>query len=155
MQRSEIDWEQNLWVKPADRTKTEEEHRVPLCDRALELLARQRIGAEAGEYVWPSRDGAGHITGRAIYKYLVETMGLKATVHGFRDTFRTWAGNETRTDRVTCELALGHKAGSAIELAYRRGDELAKRRALMEQWAAYCAGHEPPAYSEDGRALST
>jgi integrase len=119
---------------------------VPLCDRALELLARQRA-ATSGEYAWPSRDQAGHIGTKAIYKYLTETMGIPVTIHGFRATFRTWSGNETHFDRVTCELALGHKAGDAVELAYRRGNELSKRRRLMDAWAAFCEGREKAAIS--------
>lgn len=71
---------------------------------------------------------------------LTQTKGVNATVHGFRASFRTWAGNETHFDRVTCEMALAHAAGDAVELAYRRGDELAKRRQLMDAWFAYCEG---------------
>jgi integrase len=145
MQWSEIDWEQRVWTLPLERTKTdrEDEHRVPLSDRALMLLIRQR-GPAMGEepdphaYVWPNHNGKRHITGKAVYMYLTRTMQVRATVHGFRATFSTWAGNETHFDRVTCELALSHKAGDAVELAYRRGDALAKRRALMDAWAAYC-----------------
>jgi integrase len=84
--------------------------------------------------------GARAITGPALYKDLTRDMGIPATIHGFRSSFRDWAGNETHFDRVTCELCLGHKAGDATELAYRREDALAKRRALMDAWAEYCAG---------------
>jgi integrase len=91
-------------------------------------------------YVWEGRNGYGAISGKALYKYCVQNMGVNTTIHGLRATFRTWAGNETNFDRVTCELALSHSAGSQVELAYRRGDELAKRRALMNAWAAFCEG---------------
>jgi integrase len=77
---------------------------------------------------------------RSVYKYLVKTMRVDATIHGLRATFRAWAGNETNFDRVTCELALAHAAGDAVELAYNRGDALAKRRQLMEAWSDFCAG---------------
>jgi integrase len=143
MQWREIDWQERVWTLPASRSKTGREHRVPLSPRALALLIRQR-GPEAGveqpadAFVWPSRDGAGHVTGKAVYKFLTQTMGIKATIHGFRSSFRDWAGNETNFDRVTCEMALAHKAGDSVELAYRRGDALAKRRALMDAWAACC-----------------
>jgi integrase len=69
---------------------------------------------------------------------LTRDMSLNVTVHGFRSTFRDWAGNETHVDRVRCELALGHRAGDATELAYRRGDALEKRRALMDAWSEFC-----------------
>jgi hypothetical protein len=70
-------------------------------------------------------------------------MGLPITIHGLRATLRTWAGNETNFDRVTCELALAHAAGDAVELAYNRGDALKKRRDLMDAWAAHCEGRWP------------
>ena len=60
------------------------------------------------------------------------------TVHGFRSAFRDWAAEETQAPREIAEAALAHAVGDAIERAYRRGDALAKRRILMEEWAAYC-----------------
>jgi integrase len=147
MKWSEIDWPEKVWVVPAERMKAGKEHRVPLSDRALKLLIRQRgpeqgVEQEKTSYVWPGRNGYGPVTGKAIYKYLTATMGVSATIHGFRAAFRTWAGNETNFDRVTAELCLAHAAGDAVELAYRRGDSLAKRRQLMEAWALYCEGSQ-------------
>jgi integrase len=68
-------------------------------------------------------------------------LGLVAdvlTVHGFRSSFRDWAGNETHFPRELAEAALAHVVGDKAEQAYRRSDALEKRRALMEAWAAYC-----------------
>jgi integrase len=62
-----------------------------------------------------------------------------ATVHGFRSSFRDWCGNETNFPREIAETALAHVVGNATEQAYRRGDALEKRRALMDAWAEYCA----------------
>jgi integrase len=134
MRWEEIDWEQKVWTVPASRTKSAREHRVPLSNRALALLARQ---PRKGDCVWTSRKGAS-IGAKALYLYVARYMKVPVTIHGFRSSFRDWAGNETNFDRVTCELALGHQAGDATELAYRRSDALAKRRALMTEWAAYC-----------------
>jgi integrase len=145
MRWSEVNETERVWTLPASRSKTGREHRVPLSVRAHALLMRQR-GPEKGvepdpdAYVWPGRDGLGPVTGKSVYKYLTQTMGVKATIHGLRSTFRDWAGNETHFDRVTCEMALAHKAGDSVELAYRRSDAIAKRRALMEAWAEFCEG---------------
>jgi integrase len=137
-----------LWTLPPDLTwnipaarmmKSDREHRVPLSTRAVELLARQRERTK-GEYVWPGVRGKKPISTKSVYLYLVRTMSLKFTLHGFRSSFRDWAGNETNFDRVTCELALAHRAGDATKLAYRRSDALEKRRALMQAWADFCAG---------------
>jgi integrase len=64
------------------------------------------------------------------------------TAHGFRSTFRDWAGETTAFPREIAEAALGHQIGNAVEQAYRRGDALAKRRKLMDAWATFCAS--PP-----------
>ena len=57
--------------------------------------------------------------------------------HGFRSTFRDWAGDCTDWPREVIEQALAHTVGSKVEAAYRRSDALAKRRALMQQWADF------------------
>ena len=62
------------------------------------------------------------------------------TVHGFRSTFRDWAAEQTAHPNHVVEMALAHTIGNGVEAAYRRGDLLAKRRQLMQDWAAYCAG---------------
>ena len=61
-----------------------------------------------------------------------------ATVHGFRSSFRDWAGNVTNFPREVVETALAHVIGDKAEQAYRRSDALEKRRTLMEAWANYC-----------------
>lgn len=72
---------------------------------------------------------------------LMKRMKIKgATPHGFRSSFRDWAGDKTSHPREIAEAALAHKIGSEVELAYRRGDALEKRRMLMDDWADYCLG---------------
>jgi integrase len=138
---SEIDFDKKLWVIPGERMKAGKEHVVPLSDRALEILHLQKQYANGSGYVF-----TGYKRGKMaemVMMWVLKHMGVKATVHGFRATFRTWTGNETTFSRVTCELALAHQAGDAVELAYRRGAELAKRRVLMEAWSHYCDGSRP------------
>jgi integrase len=69
----------------------------------------------------------------------IRITGANSTVHGFRSTFRDWAGESTNFPREVCEAALAHTVGSAVEQAYRRGDLFEKRRKLMEAWAGFCA----------------
>jgi len=71
---------------------------------------------------------------------VLRRMGVEVTVHGFRSTFRDWTGNETQFQREVAEAALAHVIGDKAEQAYRRGDALEKRRALMDAWADFCAG---------------
>ena len=69
---------------------------------------------------------------------LLRRQKQEITVHGFRSTFRDWAGEETEFAREVVEAALSHVVGDTTERAYRRGDALEKRRKLMEAWAAFC-----------------
>jgi hypothetical protein len=64
-------------------------------------------------------------------------------VHGFRSSFRDWAGEETSIAREVAEAALAHVIGDKAEQAYRRGDALEKRRVLMTAWADYLTGTQP------------
>jgi integrase len=72
-------------------------------------------------------------------KVIAAHGGGGSTTHGFRSTFKDWASEETAHEGWLSEAALGHAAGDAVERAYRRGYALEKRRALMADWAAYCA----------------
>jgi integrase len=146
MQWSEVNWTERVWTLPPERSKTNTEHRVPLTDRALVLLSRQRGPSVTGEpadpegYVWPGRNGDGPVTGKSVYKYLTQTMGLDATIHGLRSSFRDWAGDMTHYARNDIEECLSHAVGDATERAYRRSDALEKRREIMAAWSEYCSG---------------
>lgn len=60
------------------------------------------------------------------------------TVHGFRSTFRDWAGEEAHGfQNETIKLALAHTIKNQAEAAYRRGDQLEKRCVLIDTWAQY------------------
>ena len=70
---------------------------------------------------------------------VLRTTGLAklTTIHGLRSSYRDYASEQTNTAHAVMELSLAHKVGSGVEQAYARSDLLAKRRRLMEQWAAY------------------
>jgi integrase len=132
---SEIDLTAKVWTIPKERTKQKRQHRVPLSTAAVALLeALPRVGA----FVFPSRV-AGQSLSNGALRYALDQVGrADLTVHGFRATFRTWSGECTNFPRELCEVALGHAAGDATELAYARGDLLEKRRRLMQAWGDYC-----------------
>ena len=73
---------------------------------------------------------------------ILRSCGLadRATVHGFRTSFRTWAAERTRVPHAVAEMALSHAVGSEVERSYARSDLFDKRRRLMDQWAAYVTG---------------
>jgi integrase len=135
----EIDLTENIWTIPAHRMKAGQEHRVPLSARCLEIL-QQRRSVRQGDFVFSGK--AGGLGDNACLRQLAQTGYGKFTAHGFRSTFRDWAGETTAFPREIAEAALGHQIGNAVEQAYRRGDALAKRRRLMDAWATFCA--RPP-----------
>jgi integrase len=80
-----------------------------------------------------------------VLEMLLRRFDLKkdgVTVHGFRSAFRDWCGEVSIFPREIAEAALAHVAGEQTERAYRRGDALEKRRALMEALATYCEPKE-------------
>ncbi|WP_460450287.1 tyrosine-type recombinase/integrase [Alsobacter sp. SYSU BS001988] len=136
---SEIDLDAKTWTVPASRMKAAKEHRVPLSERAVEILeAMQTLRTAANGHVFPGRkDGAG-LSVMALEMVLRRLKVENATVHGFRSSFRDWAGEATNFPRDVAEMALAHKVGDEVERAYRRGDALEKRRMLMDSWARFC-----------------
>lgn len=138
-QVAEIDREARLWTVPASRMKAGREHRVPLCDRALAILD-EVDPLRRGTYLFPSFRADRPLSSAAFEAVLTRMKVTGATPHGFRSSFRDWAGDCTAHSRETVESALAHAVGDATERAYRRGDALAKRRALMEDWCAHLAG---------------
>jgi integrase len=137
----EIDLETGLWVIPAARMKVGKDHRIPLSRRALEVLAKL-TEARTGRFVFPGPRRGKPLSNMAMMMLLRRMRQGKLTVHGFRSAFRDWAGNETSFAREIAEAALAHIIGDAAERAYRRGDALEKRRAMMEAWAQWCEPKE-------------
>lgn len=133
---AEIDFTTEVWTIPADRMKASRLHRVPLSDRAFEIL-RQLHAARSNEFVFPGRDRGKHASPSAVGALMRRMGDGGATVHGFRSAFRDWCGDMTAHPREVAEAALAHAIGDRAEQAYRRSDALAKRRALMAAWASY------------------
>jgi integrase len=136
----EIDFTAKAWTVPASRMKTHREHRVPLSLAAIELLRKLPRGA--GDYVFHRSSGkkAGAPHERMVFTYLMEVLGQKdkATTHGFRSSFRDFAGEMTAFPHDVCEAALAHIRGNKTVQAYARGDLFNKRRKLMDAWARHC-----------------
>lgn len=135
---SEVDLAAKVWTIPGERMKGGREHRIPLSQRALELL--ERLPREKdGEFVFMGgRKGKG-LSNMALLETLRRMECGDLTAHGFRSTFRDWAAETTGYPSEVVEMALAHAIGSKVEAAYRRGDLFEKRRRLMQEWAGYCA----------------
>ena len=135
---SEIDFKEALWIVPAERMKSGREHRVPLTGRMLAILEARKQTA-TGDLIFEGGKEGVAISDTAMAKSLRAASADKTvTLHGLRSSFRDWAGDTTSHPREVAEAALAHAVGDAVEQAYRRGDALAKRRAMMEDWTNYC-----------------
>jgi integrase len=135
----EVDLNEKLWTVPANRMKAQAQHEVPLSDPAVEILqAMKEEGLKAEDYVFPAPRG-GSLSDMALSQLLKRMEYSHITVHGFRSTFRDWAGEKTQFGREEIEMALAHTVASSVERAYRRGRALEKRRELMAAWSQYCS----------------
>jgi integrase len=132
----EIDEVAKLWTVPAERMKAKKEHRVPLSDRALAVLAEAKK-ARLGDFIFPTERKDAPLSNMALTALLRRMERDDITVHGFRSTFRDWAGEATDFPREIAEAALAHTLDSKVERAYRRGDALEKRRELMTAWGDF------------------
>lgn len=134
---AEIDLEAGIWTIPADRMKAGKEHRVPLSDAALSLLGER---SEDNAIVFASETKRGKPISDMSMTAVLRRMGFDGiTVHGFRSTFRDWAGETTGFPREVIEAALAHGIKDKAEAAYARSDLFDKRRTLMEAWAVVAA----------------
>jgi integrase len=136
---SEFDLENALWIIPAERMKTGIEHVVPLSTAALSIVREMMAHKGPDAYVFPGQSISSPLSPTAIWSYLRLAMGRAETVHGFRSSFRDWAGDATHYPREVAEMALAHTVGG-VEGAYRRGRAVEKRRPLMADWAAFLEG---------------
>lgn len=130
--------EGDVWNVPADQMKTEEQgdFRVPLSPQALAVLEGMKLGVpDPKALVFPG--ARGRPMSDQTMDALLTRLGVNASPHGFRSTFRDWAGDCTDHPREVAEAALAHVIGSDTERAYRRRDAFAKRRALMADWADF------------------
>ena len=154
----EIDFKAALWTIPAQRMKMKREHRVPLTLSAVALLkALPRL--DGTDLVFPAARGGqlSDMTLSATMRRIHETAKTRAgggdnagyldarnkrpaVPHGLRSTFRDWAAEKTQYPGDMAEAALAHRISSAVEAAYRRGDMIEKRRAMMAAWEDFLAG---------------
>ena len=135
----EVSLDDALWIVPAERMKMKKEHRVPLSNRAVDILKSQpRI--DGNPLVFPAPRGSQ--MSDATMSAVLKRMNVDATVHGFRSSFRDWCGDYTNYPRDLAEQCLAHGADDPVEAAYRRCDALERRREIMNEWSKFIAGHQ-------------
>ncbi|RSV39457.1 DUF4102 domain-containing protein [Sphingomonas sp. ABOLE] len=130
----EIDLERGEWTIPAGRMKAKKPHRVPLSKRCIEILNAAKLLRQAdSNLVFPGTVKGKSLSDMTLSK-LMKDLGIAAVPHGFRSSFRDWAGEQTAHPREVIEFALAHVIKDKAEAAYARSDLFDKRRALMQDW---------------------
>lgn len=140
---AEVDLDARVWTIPAERMKAGKEHRVPLGDTAISFLGPRR---DDQALVFESESKPGKPISDMSMTAVLRRMGRDGiTVHGFRSTFRDWAGETTGFPREVIEAALAHSIKDKAEAAYARSDLFDKRRMLMDAWARHARRQDRPA----------
>ena len=134
---NEIDIDNAIWSIPAERMKVAKEHRVPLSDKAVQIL--RDIGPKEQGPIFMGSSGK-PLSSMALLMLLRRMQRSDLTAHGFRSTFKDWAMELTGFPSEMSEMALAHTIGNKVEAAYRRGDLFDKRRAMMDAWSNFSNG---------------
>ena len=147
---SEIDFDKQVWVIPAEHTKAKQEHRVPLQAQAIKLLKALPIMAGTNiVFASPTGKALSDMTLSQLMRRMRDRgeLTVEAVPHGFRSTFRDWAAEQTAYPDEIRKVASGHKVGDSVKEAYQRTDLLDKRRQLMNLWASFIG---KPSYIKTG-----
>ena len=149
---AELDIASKVETIPVERMKAKRKHQVPLRDAALFVLKSMPRDSDLIFHCTKGQPMSDMSLAAVIRRMnsddkniWVDANGKSITVHGFRSTFRMWAGETTNYPREVAEHALAHQLPDAVERAYQRGSQFAKRTALMADWAAYCSTVPPNA----------
>lgn len=132
----EIDLDKREWIIPAERMKAKRAHRVPLSERAIEILTEARNLSDGSGLIFIGTKQGKPLSDMTLSKLLKE-LGIAAVPHGFRTSFKVWAQEQTNFSREVSEMALAHVIQNKAEAAYARSDLFEKRRKMMESWARY------------------
>lgn len=137
----EIDQKNMTWTVPAERMKAGRTHIIPLSTRAVQILDFMH-GLHDSSLIFPHPTSGKEFSVNATRALLIRMEYGHVTTHGFRSSFRDWAGDQTHYQRETIEAALAHGIKDQAEAAYRRSTSVGKRRLLMEDWQQYISNPE-------------
>ena len=139
----EILWERCTWEVPAVEMKARRYHRVPLSDRAMEILYEAWPVSGPEGLVFPIEPGGG-VVSDMTYNVMMRRLGIPAVPHGFRSSFTDWVDEQHSGHAAAADKALAHEEKNKTRRAYRRSDLFEMRIVLMQEWADYVAGTSRP-----------
>ncbi|UGY27171.1 integrase arm-type DNA-binding domain-containing protein [Bradyrhizobium septentrionale] len=137
---SEFNLQTKIWTIPGERMKAKKEHRVPLCDRAVNIISP--LIEKGTEYIFEGASVGKPLSNMAMLELVRGMVGVGLTVHGFRSSFFDWGHDVTGHPKELLDIALAHTVSDKVEAAYRRSDMFEKRRRLMRDWSEFCGGRD-------------
>ena len=137
----EILWDRRTWEIAHIKMKARRFHRVPLSDRAMEILHEAWPVTGPDGLIFPSEPGGG-VVSDMTYNMMMRRVGIPAVPHGFRSSFTDWAEELLEGYSSAADAALAHKEKSKTRQAYKRTDFFNARIELMQRWADYVADRE-------------
>ena len=138
----EILWDRGTWEISHIKMKARRFHRVPLSDRAMEILREAWPISGPDGLIFPSGPGCG-MSSDMTYNVMLKRLGIPAVPHGFRSSFTDWAEELMEGYSPAADAALAHQEKSKTRKAYKRTDFFNARIGLMQRWADYVAGETP------------
>ena len=125
---TEIDLEETALDGPRRPDEGKPRSTASRCPAGLAATRSARRKLQTNDYVFPGQKRGRPLSGMSMEMLLRRMKVEDVTVHGFRSSFRDWAGDKTRFPREVAEAALAHAIGDETEAAYRRCDAIEKRR---------------------------
>jgi len=140
----EVNLATKTWIIPKKRTQANLEHKIPLSDRAVEIV-REMAAIEFSDFIFAGVGGG--LSSMAMLRVLARLGRSDLTVSGFRSTFRNWAAESTAYSNHVIEMALARRVSNEVVAPYSQRDLFVKRAKLMKDWAEYCTMPGPAAQS--------
>ncbi len=131
----EVNLVAKTWIIPKERMQADIEHKIPLSDRALEIV-KEMAAIEFSDFIFAGVRGG--LSNMAMLRVLARLGRSDLTVFGFRSTFRNWAAERTAYPNHVIEMALAHHVSNKVVAPSRQRDLFVKRAKLMNDWAEYC-----------------
>ena len=144
---TEFDVVDRVWRVPAEKMKMRRAHVSPLPSQALPVLEQLRAITGRGRWLFPDRSGETHSNTTRLSRIMkLMAIAERATPHGWRTTFSTWANEQGfRGDAI--ELQLAHQDTNQVRATYNKAIMLEERRKIVQAWADYLTACEAAASS--------
>ena len=108
MRFADVDLARAVWTIPPVDSKNKAAVHVPLVAEAIEVIRSRLVAAAGREFVFPGRNGEGHLTDiRKPVTKIFDAAGFKdVRLHDLRRTFGSW-----QAERGSSELLIGKSLG--------------------------------------------